>query len=151
MADIGWVAVAAAGMMGVFAGLGMFTFSYGDGWSYFSNDPAACANCHVMQEHFDAWSNASHRHVATCNDCHLSPDPIGKWWTKADNGLLHTLAFTTGIYPDPIRIKPRNRRVTQRACLHCHQGFVHALLPPDRGGDMLVCATCHATVGHAHR
>ena len=31
------------------------------GASYLTDDPAACANCHVMQEHFDAWPRSSHR------------------------------------------------------------------------------------------
>jgi cytochrome c nitrite reductase small subunit len=77
----------------------------------------ACANCHVMQDHFNSWQNSSHKNVATCNDCHLSHHPIGKWIVKADNGFFHSLAFTTGDFPDPIRIKQRNRRVTQHACL----------------------------------
>lgn len=133
------------------SGVGLFTFGYGQGASYLSDAPQVCANCHVMQAHYDAWQNSSHRHTATCNDCHLLQDPIGKWITKADNGFFHSLAFTTGIYPDPIQIKPRNERVTQRACLHCHADFVHQMLPAEPGGDMLRCARCHAAVGHAHR
>jgi len=143
--------VLAAVLLGVFSGLGVFTFGYGKGASYLSNDPAACANCHVMNEHYDSWQNSSHHAVATCNDCHLSPHPVGKWMTKADNGFFHSLAFTTGNYPDPIRIKPRNQKVTQTACLKCHSGFVHAMLPEREGGDMLDCAHCHTAVGHAHR
>lgn len=145
------LAVALALVLGVMGGLGAFTFGYGEGTAYLKNDPAVCANCHVMQDHFDAWVNSSHSDVATCNDCHLPHDPVGKWVTKADNGFFHSLAFTTGDFPDPIRIKPRNRRVTQGACLHCHQDFVHSMLPAERGGDMLNCVQCHSDVGHAHR
>jgi cytochrome c nitrite reductase small subunit len=52
----------------------------------------------------------------------LPPAPRfrGKWITKADNGFFHSLAFTTDDFHEPIQIKPRNRRVTQGACLHCH-------------------------------
>ena len=64
---------------------------------------------------------------------------------------LHTLAFTTGDFPDPIRIKPRNARRTQAACLHCHAELVHALLPVEQGGDSLDCVHCHAAAGHAQR
>jgi cytochrome c nitrite reductase small subunit len=133
------------------AGLGAFTFGYGEGYAYLSNNPAACANCHVMQGHYDSWLKSSHKDVATCNDCHLSHHPIGKWVTKADNGFFHSLAFTTGGFPEPIAIKPRNSRVTQQACLHCHADFVHEMLPSKPGGDMLNCSTCHSDVGHAHR
>jgi len=145
------LAVATAIAAGLFVGLGLFTFQYGGGTSYLSNDPQACANCHVMQDHFDAWSHSSHHRVATCNDCHVPHDFFGKWFTKADNGLLHSVAFTTGIYPDPIQIKPRNRRVTQAACIHCHGDFVHALLPARPGGEVLLCIHCHDRVGHAQK
>lgn len=138
-------------LFGIFSGLGVFTFGYGEGASYLSNDPNACANCHVMQDHFDSWHNSSHHAVATCNDCHLSPHPVGKWITKADNGFFHSLAFTTGQYPEPIRIKPRNRAVTQLACLKCHGDYVHNMLPEKKGGDMLNCVHCHTSVGHAGR
>ena len=52
---VGLLAVAVAVMFGVLGGLGFFTFGYGKGLSYLSNDPAACANCHVMQAHYDSW------------------------------------------------------------------------------------------------
>ncbi|MFP4281211.1 MAG: cytochrome c nitrite reductase small subunit [Opitutales bacterium] len=139
------VAIGAAG------GLGVFTFGYGQGASYLSNNPQTCVNCHVMDDHYDSWQNSSHQHVAVCNDCHLSPDPIGKWVTKADNGFFHSLAFTTGDFEEPIRIKPRNRRVTQRACIACHEDTVHEMFPVTAQREMLLCVSCHSDVGHAHR
>lgn len=151
LAQVGFLPVAIMVLLGMFVGIGTFTFGYGEGAAYLSNDPAACANCHVMQDHYNSWQNSSHRHVATCNDCHLSSHPVGKWITKADNGFFHSLAFTTGDYPDPIRIKPRNKVVTQNACLHCHADFVHEMLPTRPEGDMLSCVHCHSDVGHAHR
>lgn len=137
--------------MGVLCGLGAFTFGYGEGAAYLRDDPVGCANCHVMQGHFDSWTKSSHSGVATCNDCHLRHDVIGKWITKADNGFFHSLAFTTGDFPEPIRIKPRNRQVTQSACLHCHSELVEALLPPHSGGETPLCVRCHRDVGHAQR
>ena len=137
--------------LGVFSGLGAFTFGYGEGAAYLSNDPAACTNCHVMQGHFDSWLQSSHHGVASCNDCHLSHHTLGKWITKADNGFFHSLAFTTGDFPDPIRIKPRNRRVTQAACLHCHAHLVDAIHPETAAADATLCVRCHADVGHAQR
>jgi cytochrome c nitrite reductase small subunit len=148
---VGALPVALAILIGLLGGVGAFTFGYGEGWAYLSNDPAACANCHVMQDHFDSWQNSSHQHVAVCNDCHLPHDFVGKWVTKADNGFFHSLAFTLENFHEPIQIKPRNRRVTQNACLHCHGEFVESLLPAERGGDMLNCIDCHADVGHAQR
>jgi cytochrome c nitrite reductase small subunit len=151
LAQVGFLPIAAMILLGMLAGIGTFTFGYGQGAAYLSSNPAACANCHVMQDHYDAWQNSSHKDVATCNDCHLSHHPVGKWVVKADNGFFHSLAFTTGVYPDPIRIKPRNKRVAQNACLYCHSDFVHNMLPEQPGGDMLSCVHCHSDVGHAHR
>lgn len=139
-----------AAALGVLLGLGGFTFVQGDGLAYLSDDPAGCANCHVMQEPYDSWQASSHRHVAVCNDCHLPPDFAGKWITKADNGLLHSLAFTTGFFAQPIRIKPRNAARTQRACLGCHADL-EAPEAASPGGESLACAHCHANVGHGLR
>lgn len=151
-ARLPWIlSIAVAVMLGVLGGLGVFTFGYGEGAAYFTNDPAACANCHVMQGHYDSWVKSSHRNVATCNDCHLPHDPLGKWVTKADNGFFHSLAFTTDVFHEPIQIKPRNRRVTQSACLYCHQDLVDHMLPAQPGGDMLMCIHCHQDVGHQQR
>ena len=149
--------VATVILLGILIGAGTFTFGYGKGASYLSNDPQSCANCHVMQEHFNSWQQSSHHHVAVCNDCHLPHDFVGKWFTKADNGLLHSIAFTLQDYHDPIQIKPRNKLVTQSACIACHQDFVHSLLPVEthsedaKKSDMLSCVHCHSDVGHAYR
>jgi cytochrome c nitrite reductase small subunit len=144
-------AVLFAIFLGLLAGVGTFTFGYGKGASYLSNNPKGCVNCHAMQEHYNSWQHSSHHHVAVCNDCHLPHDPILKWVTKADNGFFHSLAFTLQNYRDPIQIKPRNRRITQGACVDCHKDFVHALLPATDGQSMTNCVHCHAEVGHAHR
>ena len=147
----GWLAIVVASAVGVMGGLGAFTFGYGGGASYLSNDPSACANCHIMQPQYESYLKSTHQRVATCNDCHLSHNVVGKWLTKADNGFFHSLAFTTGNFDEPIQIKPRNRRVTQNACLYCHADFVNHMLPPEPGGDILLCVRCHADVGHAQR
>jgi len=140
-------------LFGVLLGVGIFTFGYGKGLSYLSNDPQGCANCHVMQDHLDTWQKSSHHHVAVCNDCHLPHDPVGKWVTKGDNGFFHSLAFTLENYHEPIQIKPRNARVTQNACIDCHQDLIEStsLVHGGPGGDSTSCVHCHSDVGHAFR
>lgn len=138
-------------LLGALLGVGVFTFSYGQGASYLSNNPAACANCHVMQEYFDTWQSSSHRHVAVCNDCHLPHHPIFKWVTKADNGFFHSLAFTLENFHEPIQIKPRNHAVAQNACMYCHRDFVHEIAVGEASSEMLSCVHCHKDVGHALR
>jgi cytochrome c nitrite reductase small subunit len=146
------VGIVAAAALGIAFGLGVFTFGYAKGASYLTNDPAACANCHVMAEHFAAWQRASHRAVATCNDCHTPHNLIGKYVTKARNGFWHSFYFTTGRYPDPLRITPRNHDVTEGACRYCHQEIVAAIdvaqtTTPHADGR-LSCVRCHTYVGH---
>ena len=137
---------------GVAVGTGLFTFGYAKGAAYLTNDPSACANCHVMDEQYSAWSRGSHRAVAVCNDCHAPHDFFGKYLTKGINGWNHSLAFTTGRFPEPIRITPRNRRITENACRSCHGEIVqaidaHAGADP---ADRLACLTCHRDAGHLH-
>jgi cytochrome c nitrite reductase small subunit len=98
------ISVALAVLVGVAAGLAAYTFLYAKGYSYLTNNPAACTNCHVMQGQYDAWMKSSHHSVATCNDCHTPHNLAGKYAVKANNGFWHSFYFTTGWYPDTIEI-----------------------------------------------
>ncbi len=144
----GLLPVVLVALLGVLIGVGSFTFGYAKGFSYFSSDPAACANCHIMQDHFDTWQKSGHHHVAGCADCHLPHDFVRKYVAKADNGFFHSMAFTLDNFHEPIQIKPRNRRITQQSCVHCHSEVVHQMLPEAPTGEMLSCVHCHADVGH---
>jgi cytochrome c nitrite reductase small subunit len=135
---------------GLALGLGSYTFVYARGYSYLTNDPAACANCHIMRDHYAAWTRASHRAVAVCNDCHTPPGLIPKYMTKARNGFWHSFYFTSGRYPDPLRITPRNHEVTETACRKCHADLTATIDPAhrDAGRGGLTCTKCHNDVGH---
>ena len=133
---------------GVAGGIGGFTFIYAKGMSYMTNDPVACANCHVMQDHLDGWRKSSHHSVATCNDCHTPHNFVGKWMTKGLNGYHHSLAFTTGNFHEPIQITARNRAITEGACRECHQDVVHSIDTVRKGGEAMSCIRCHTGVGH---
>jgi len=141
--------VLSAALVGVVAGIGSYTFILARGYSYLTDDPAACANCHIMQDHFDAWSRGSHRQVAVCNDCHTPPGMLPKYITKATNGFWHSFYFTTGRYPDPIRMTPRNHEVTELACRKCHAELTSSIEPVHSAGPgALQCTACHSDVGH---
>jgi cytochrome c nitrite reductase small subunit len=141
------LAVLAGLLAGVPAGLGGFTFVFARGHSYLTDDPAACANCHVMQAHYDAWLGSSHGKVAVCNDCHTPKSPIPKYFTKALNGYHHSKAFTLGGFHEPIQITARNESITEDACRRCHADIVRMI---DRGGyaERVSCLRCHENVGH---
>ena len=100
-----WVWIALAGLVGAIVGLGAFTFAYAQGLSYLTNNPEACANCHIMREYYDGWNRGSHKAVAVCNDCHTPHDNIvAKYAVKGLNGFRHSYAFTTGDFEEPLRI-----------------------------------------------
>jgi cytochrome c nitrite reductase small subunit len=141
--------------LGAAIGIGGYTFVYAKGASYLQNDPAACANCHVMWEQYDGWRKSSHHAVATCNDCHTPPGTLAKYAVKASNGFWHSFYFTTGTFPDPIRIRPGNREVTEKACRKCHGTIVEAIEAPTSPdgaplahAEQTQCLTCHNSVGH---
>jgi cytochrome c nitrite reductase small subunit len=134
--------------VGLAAGLGGFTFAYAKGYSYLQDDPAACANCHVMEDHYAGWTKSSHRNVATCNDCHAPTTVVAKYVNKADNGFWHGLKFTTGDYPENIRIREHNREITEAACRTCHGDLVDPLDANHTGPDAVSCIRCHGSVGH---
>src|ERR1044072_2253093 len=115
------LAVGIALVVGSAVGLGAYTFVYAKGASYLSNDPRACANCHIMQDHLDGRIQSSPPSAASSNYC---PNPAGHiptYYTKADHGFFHSRAFTTGKFHEPIQMKERSRRVTENACRRCHQ------------------------------
>ena len=136
--------------VGVALGTGGYTYYYGEGFSYLSNDPAACVNCHIMRDHYDGWQKASHHAVATCNDCHTPHNFLGKYYTKAENGFWHSYAFTLQNFKDPLIIRPKNSLVLQGSCVHCHEDLVHDILVHGDTGDggAASCVRCHASVGH---
>lgn len=143
--------VVTAVLIGAATGLGLFTFGYADGAAYLTNNPEACANCHVMREQFDAWVKSSHGKFATCNDCHAPHDFVGKYYCKSRNGFFHSLAFTTGNFPDQIRMHAYNQGVVEENCRRCHSQITHEIDPlPGFGGtvESNSCIRCHSTVGH---
>jgi cytochrome c nitrite reductase small subunit len=139
----------AAALLGLAAGVGGYTFVYARGASYLTDDPAACANCHVMREYYVAWQKSSHRAVAVCNDCHTPSGFVSKYATKAQNGFWHSYAFTTGEFPDYMHATSRNREVAEASCMKCHAAITHALTSV--AGEPLSCVRCHAAVGHSLR
>ncbi|MEI6892702.1 MAG: cytochrome c nitrite reductase small subunit [Pontiella sp.] len=136
-------------LLGLLAGIGAFTFRYAEGLSYFSTDPAACANCHIMNAQYDSWQKSSHHAVAGCVDCHLPHDFIGKYIAKAENGWHHSKGFTMQDFQEPIMIKGKNTRILQRNCVECHDDMVHEMFKRDASDpDAISCVHCHASVGH---
>lgn len=137
-------------MAGFIFGAGTSTFKYAEGMSYFSTDPKACMNCHIMREQYNTWVKSSHHNNATCVQCHLPHSLIPKLIAKAENGWNHSKAFTLQNFHEPIMINKRNSNILQKNCIECHKTKVHELVTgatTDKGA--VSCVHCHANVGHA--
>lgn len=144
--------IALAAMLGVFIGVGIFTFNYAEGFSYFSTDPQACANCHIMNDAYASWSKAGHHTFAKCIDCHLPHEGLPKLVAKARNGWNHSSAFTLQNFHEPILITPSNAQILQDNCLRCHGDFVHDIVAgSSTAANAVKCVHCHASVGHGAR
>ncbi len=142
-------AITLAGLLGVLVGTGAFTFKYAEVFSYLSSDPAVCVNCHIMTPQYDSWQKSSHHAAATCVDCHLPHEFIGKYLAKAENGWHHSKAFTLQNFHEPIMIKEKNSRILQHNCLECHEDMVYEMFRRDVSEpDAVQCIHCHADVGH---
>jgi cytochrome c nitrite reductase small subunit len=152
-----------ASLAGLLAGVGGFTFSYAEGFAYLSNDPKICANCHIMNDEFDAWRKGPHHASATCNDCHVPPHFPDKYVAKARNGYHHSLGITLQppapdepgarpFFKEPIQIHATNSQILQDNCLRCHGDFVHDVVRGSSWADDAIrCVHCHQGVGHGAR
>jgi cytochrome c nitrite reductase small subunit len=143
--------VIVAVLAGIAFGVGGYAFIYAKGYSYLLNDPAACSNCHAMRTQYDAWMKSSHHSSAACNDCHTPHNLVGKYAVKASNGFFHSLYFTSGKYPDNIRITEFDLKVTESACRRCHQSITQAIdgkTAHSKAAGTL-CTRCHYSVGHS--
>jgi len=138
-------------MIGFVSGLGAYTFYYAEGFSYMSDDPKVCINCHIMREQYDGWQKGSHHSVAVCNDCHLPHDKVGKYFTKGENGFLHSKAFTLMDFHEPITIRNKSSNILNNNCLYCHGDFTFQISHNGKSRERLNCVHCHKTVGHGPR
>lgn len=131
-------------VIGLFSGSTVYTFYYANGVSYFSDNPKACMNCHVMKPHYDSWNKSTHHAVTTCNSCHAPRDQLSKYITKAINGFNHSWAFSFDSYEDNLKIRPWNKEITLKTCMNCHKNFNH----PNGYDKNFNCTSCHKGVGH---
>ena len=138
----------AAMTLGSLIGVGGFTFIYARGYSYVSNDPAVCANCHIMENHYRAWMKSS----TAPSRCATTAIPRPAWCRstrprRSTGSTIRSPSRPAG-FPSRSRITPRNSEVTEKACRKCHDDIVNAIEGPDPGTNRLSCIRCHATVGH---
>lgn len=142
-------------LLGVFVGLGVFVLHISKAFSYLSDDPETCMNCHVMAPQYATWSHSAHRETATCVDCHVPHDSLArKYFFKGKDGLRHSAIFTMRKEPQVIRILEEGIHVVQENCLRCHETLLtdSKVLPLTRtfhhARQDRLCWECHRETPH---
>lgn len=141
---------------GGFVGLSAYLVYISKAYSYLSDDPEVCINCHVMGPYYATWQHSSHASVATCNDCHVPHTSIlAKYMFKATDGLRHSTVFTLRGEPQRMQAIPEAQAVIYENCVRCHsqlnQEFVrtgHLTSQDIKHGDDRACWDCHREVPH---
>ncbi len=141
-------------LLGCMTGVIFYLVYVSKAWSYLSDDPATCVNCHIMRPEYMTWSRSSHGQRANCNDCHVPHDNFfRKYYFKGKDGLRHATLFTFNSFPQTITMHDPGRRVVQENCIRCH-GNLTAMVKANvryddvKEGNGKVCWDCHREVPH---
>lgn len=143
-------------LLGIFAGLSVYAFYLSKAWSYLSDEPATCVNCHIMAPQYSTWFHSSHREVTVCNDCHVPHNNItNKYFFKAKDGLRHATIFTLRAEPQTIYAKKASVNVIRQNCIRCHDPLIQndAMTALNSKSCRVVdserlCWECHREVPH---
>jgi cytochrome c nitrite reductase small subunit len=141
---------------GIISGLALYITYTSKAWSYLSDEPSACVNCHIMAPYYATWSHSSHGRDATCNDCHVPHDnPVRKWLFKGTDGLRHAAAFTLKNEPQVIQALDESAQVIMDNCIRCHTQLNAEFVKTGRidyhlarAGQGKACWDCHRDVPH---
>lgn len=142
-------------LIAVCVGVIAYLFYVSKAWSYLSDDPETCINCHIMAPQYATWQHSAHRLTTTCNDCHVPHDNIfNHYFFKAKDGLRHATIFTLRKEPQVIFIKEAGIGVVQENCKRCHTqlndkvGTLQVNLEKSNHGEGKLCWDCHRSVPH---
>ncbi len=139
----------------IMVGLCIYILYISKAYSYLSDNPSACINCHIMTPQYITWQRSAHRQWTNCNDCHVPHDLIiRKYYFKAKDGLRHASMFTLWMEPQVILMHDPGKTVVQENCLRCHDymnqnvSLVHSTLANSKLGEGRLCWDCHREVPH---
>lgn len=143
-------------LAGIICGLGAYIIYMSRAYSYLSDDPSACINCHIMTPFYQSWNHSSHAQWASCNDCHVPHDNVfSKYAFKAKDGLYHAAVFTMNAEPNVIRPREASYEVIMNNCIRCHTElnteFVKTGMidyADTQKGKGKACWDCHTEVPH---
>lgn len=141
---------------GIFVGLSLFIVFHSRAFSYLSDNPSACVNCHIMMPYYATWSHSSHAIHTNCNDCHVPHNnTLNKYFFKAKDGLRHATVFTFHNEPQVMQAIDASSEVILNNCIRCHTqlntefvktGTQTYKMIVDNNGK--ACWDCHRDVPH---
>ncbi len=139
---------------GVLCGLGSYTLYASRAWTYLSDDPATCVNCHIMGPYYATWNHSSHSRNATCNDCHVPHEnAVKKWFFKGMDGMRHASVFMMRGEPQVIQAIDESAEVIMNNCIRCHTQLNTEFVNTGRidhemamAGEGKACWDCHREV-----
>lgn len=141
--------------LGIFFGLGSYSFYISRAPSYLSDSPTTCINCHIMAPEYSTWAHSAHREYATCNDCHVPHNNmLNHYYFKAMDGLRHATIFTLRAEPQVIEIKEAGKRAVMNNCVRCHEKVitdVRMMKPEFSANEKRLerkCWECHRETPH---
>lgn len=141
--------------LGIFVGLGVYSFHVSNASSYLNDKPETCINCHIMVPEYSTWAHSAHREYTNCNDCHVPHNNIlNHYYFKAMDGLRHSAIFTLRAEPQVIRIKKAGVNAVQNNCIRCHGDLIadSKMMRPEFTTNELrkerKCWDCHREVPH---
>lgn len=142
-------------LVGICVGLSAYTFYMSRAYSYLSDNPRACVNCHIMAPEYATWFHSAHGRVTTCNDCHVPHNNVvNKYFFKAKDGIRHASMFMFRLEPQVIRIRAEGASVVQANCVRCHNELNSKVSTVAVGNSAAVhgqgkyCWECHREVPH---
>ncbi len=141
---------------GAFVGLFIYTFYASRAYSYLSDEPKTCVNCHIMAPYYATWTHSSHARNTTCNDCHVPQDNIlSKYYFKAKDGLRHSAIFTIRGEKHALQTIDASSAVIMDNCIRCHTQLNTEFVNTGRMGfketkemNGKACWDCHRDVPH---
>ena len=143
-------------IIGAFVGLFIYTFFHSRAYSYLSDNPRTCVNCHLMSPYYATWSHSSHGRNTTCSDCHVPQDNIfSKYYFKAKDGLRDSTVFTMRAEQTALQAIPASSQVIMNNCIRCHEQLNQEFVNTGRmdfkemkKNNGHACWDCHRDVPH---
>ena len=118
---------------------------------HYTESPAFCGLCHIMDPFTKSWEQGPHTNTSRCYDCHADPGLVGFVKAKYRGAKeLYSYLFTD-VTSEDIELES----IPTRRCKNCHEDahsedeFSDRIFPDIREtGDSQPCQQCHTEMGH---